>query len=232
MYESTGNGYEAARYGDPYKELYRQMRNETLLNFIDKHFGKGVKLKILEIGCGTGLTLEYMATISSEYELYGLDFSHTMLIQAYQKLKGLRNGFRLVLGDSLKLPFPDSTLNVVYSTRFIHQFTHEQKKKLYKEMLRVLQPGGLIITEFYSRHGKWSRYLRRLQESPTLEQCPSISEVSDIVGAHYSVHPVRMMGLKAINNLCGEKVLRRLTSISNKPVFRMLAEEYFVATVK
>lgn len=232
MYASTGDGYEAARYGDPYKELYREMRNETLLNTIDEHFGIETPLKILEIGCGTGVTLEYLAKLPSAHELYGLDFSSTMLSHAFQKLKALKNKFYLSQGDSFELPFPGSTFNVVYSTRFIHQFTHDQKKKIYKEILRILKPGGVIIIEFYTRHNKWLRYMRGLQEDLSLDQCPTLAEVRDIVGISFKVCPIRMIGLTTVVNLMGIKALRRLTSLTNKPLLRNLAEEYFVISGK
>ena len=40
MYDDqTGSSYEQARYGDPYKEKYRQIRNEALSDLIGKNLG-------------------------------------------------------------------------------------------------------------------------------------------------------------------------------------------------
>ena len=39
MYDHhTGSGYEAARYGDPYKEQYRKIRNEVLVDLISENY--------------------------------------------------------------------------------------------------------------------------------------------------------------------------------------------------
>jgi len=233
MYDDhTGSSYEEARYGDPYKEQYRQIRNAALVDLISENFGNNDSLRILEIGCGTGMTLTYLATLPNCHELHGLDFSQTMLSQAQQKLSGVENPFRLAQGDSFELPFAENIFDVIYSTRFIHQFKHDDKKRIYREMLRVLKPGGLVINEFYSRHSKWSLYLRGLREFPGANQCPSRSEVSDIVGGPYTMRPVRIVGLRAINNLFGEQTLRFVTSLTSKPVLNMLLEEYFVASKK
>ena len=171
--EHTGSGYEVARYGDPHKEQYRQLRNEALGDLISENFRNNNPLRILEIGCGTGMTLTYLASLPPRHELHGLDFSQTMLSQAHQKLSGVDNPFRLTQGDSFELPFGENVFDVIYSTRFIHQFSHDDKKRIYREMLRVLKKGGLVINEFYSRHSKWSLYLRGLREYPSASQCPS-----------------------------------------------------------
>ncbi|MDH3948521.1 MAG: class I SAM-dependent methyltransferase [Gammaproteobacteria bacterium] len=230
--EHTGSSYEADRYGDPYKEQYRQIRNEALVDLIGDNFGRSKPLRVLEIGCGTGMTLGYLASLPARHELHGMDFSQTMLSQARQKLNGLENPFRLAQGDSFELPFRENVFDVVYSTRFIHQFSHDDKKSIYREMLRVLKPGGLVINEFYSRHSKWSLYLRGLREYPTENQCPSKSEVDDIVGGPCARRPVRVVGLRAINNLFGEQALRHVISLASRPVLNILLEEYFVASRK
>jgi SAM-dependent methyltransferase len=233
MYDDqTGSTYEAARYGDPYKEQYRQIRNEALADLISENLGNDKSLRILEVGCGTGMTLTYLSTLPTPHELYGMDFSQTMLSQAHQKLAGVDNPYRLALGDSFELPYGENVFDVIYSTRFMHQFKHDDKKRIYAEMLRVLKQGGLVINEFYSRHSKWSLFLRGLKEYPAASQCPSQSEVGDIVGGPYARRPVRVVGMRAINNLLGAQALQYVTSLAGKPVFNMFLEEYFVASKK
>lgn len=228
--EHTGNSYEADRYGDPYKELYRQFRNEALVDLINENFDNDNPLRILEIGCGTGMTLSYLASLPCRHELYGLDFSQTMLSQSYQKLSGVDNPFRLAQGDSFELPFGRGVFDVIYSTRFIHQFRHDDKKRIYREMSRVVKSGGLIVNEFYSRHSKWSLFLRGLREFPGKDQCPSQREVTDLVGGSYTKRPLRVVGLRVINDIFGAQSLRYVTSLASKPVLNMLLEEYFVAS--
>ena len=232
MYKHTGGDYEVARYGDSYKELYRSMRNETLGSIIENEFNNTNSVRILELGCGTGLTLSYLSALPSNYELHGLDFSDIMLSQANQKLKVSNTPFVLVQGDVFSLPFPDGVFDIVYSTRFIHQFEHSSKKEIYNEIRRTLRPGGLIITEFYTPHNKAFLSLRGLKKYPTKTQCPSYSEVSDITSGRFKNNPVRMIGMSAITKIFGVKMLKHLTAMTANPVFSFLREEYFVVTKK
>ena len=233
MYDDqTGSSYEEARYGDPYKEQYRQIRNEALAGLISENLGDDKSLRILEVGCGTGMTLTYLATLPTRHELHGMDFSQTMLSQAHRKLAGVDNPFRLAQGDSFELPYVENVFDVIYSTRFIHQFSHDDKKRISREMRRVLKQRGLIINEFYSRHSRWFLSLRGLKEIPKASQCPSKSEVGDIVGGPYTRRPVRVVGLRAINNLLGAQALQYVTSLAGKPGLNMFLEEYFVASKK
>lgn len=232
MYDRSGNRYEEARYGNRYDILYRQLRNETLAAIIKERFGEENPLRILEIGCGTGLTLAYLAALPTYYELHGLDFSLTMLSQSHQKSHELDNPFQLAQGDTFQLPFRGESFDVVYSTRFIHQFEHDEKKKIYREIMRVLRPGGLAITEFYTRHNKWTLYLRGLRNYPSARQCPSISEVRDIIGGPFSRQAVRMVGLRLVSDIFGERALRLLTPLTINPPLNVLLEEYFVTSTK
>lgn len=233
MYDKhTGNNYETARYGDLHKEKYRQIRNEALLNLISDHFPGKNRLRMLEVGCGTGMTLEYLASLPADHELHGMDFSQTMLSQAYRKREGLSAPFQLVQGDSFSLAYKENSFDVVYSTRFIHQFSHSEKKRIYSEIWRVVKPGGLVINEFYSRHSKWTLYLRGATEYPTQEQCPSAKELDEIVGRPYKIKPVRIIGQRLLTKVLGDKGLRRATAFAAVPGLNMLLEEYFVAASK
>lgn len=232
MYERTGNSYEVDRYGDCYKELYRQIRNETLSNIINQRLENKEPLRVLEIGCGTGLTLSHLASMNANMELHGLDFSPAMLSQAHQKLNESENSFGLVRGNVFTLPFNNESFDIVYSTRFIHQFKHEDKRIIYKEMSRILKPGGLTITEFYTPHNKLIRSIRGEKEDPLSYQCPSSSEVFDLTAGSCKKWPVRIVGLQAIYKVFGLQTLKWFISMTDKPVISMLREEYFVVTTK
>lgn len=232
MYADFGNNYEAARYGDEYKELYRQIRNETLITIINQHFDVKKTIQALEIGCGTGLTLSFLSATRSNIDLQGLDFSHTMLAQAHQKLDASDNAFGLIQGNVFSLPFDSDSFDVVYNTRFIHQFNHHEKQQIYKEMNRILCPGGVIISEFYTRHGTFLRSLRGEKEQPLPYQCPTASEVSEVVGKPCEKWPVRMIALRAIYKSFGSQVLKRFISMTHLPILSLLREEYFVVTKK
>lgn len=232
MYEQFGPAYEQARYGDPYKELYRHMRNEVLLGIVKSAVRAGSPCRVLELGCGTGLTLRFLSSELKNVEIFGMDFSDAMLSQANEKRRADGAPFCLARGDTFKLPFRDAGFDVVYSTRFIHQFSHDEKRRIFSEINRVLVPGGASATEFYTPHGALSRRLRGVMETPAPHQCPTICEIRDLLGRNIALRPVRMMGTRAIARLFGEDVLHQLTSLTRFAPLRVLAEEYFVVACK
>ena len=232
MYDRTGMTYEVARYGDPYKDLYKQMRNSLLLDIFLEYYESTRSLRILEIGCGTGLTLDFLAKLPMRHDLHGLDYSMTMLAQAAEKASLTDNPAQFALGDSFNLPFRDECFDVVYSTRFIHQFEHDEKKAIYREMSRILNVGGLIVTEFYNRHSSWFSSIRGMRERPLAAQCPTTKEVRDVVGSVFIRRPIRMVGLRRIFTLLGFQTLKMLTKLTEFHVMSPLLEEYFVVTQK
>lgn len=101
-------------------------------------------LKVLDVGCGLGgparmLADEFNCTVS------GIDMSHDF-IDAANKLSALvkTNGFtEFVQGDALDLPYSDNSFDVVWTQHV--QMNIEDKAKFYREIDRVLKPGGSFI---------------------------------------------------------------------------------------
>src|SRR5687768_11980052 len=89
-YNNTGDSYESSRYADAHMDGYRDFRNQTLLSILKTNFGTA-PLRILEVGCGTGLTLQFLSSSSDDYALFGIDVSDTMLQQAAEKGLALKN---------------------------------------------------------------------------------------------------------------------------------------------
>jgi len=117
-----------------------------------KHLQLNNKLKILDVGCGTGDSLNYIAKLSKS-QLYGLDISEKMLKIARKKLgeKAI-----LKLGDVEKIPFKDKTFDYVLNTEAFHHFPNPNKT--LKEINRVLKKNGefmLADVNFYSNFIHW-----------------------------------------------------------------------------
>jgi len=131
---------------------------------------------ILDVCCGTAdLTLAYWRAGRGQVEVWGTDFCTPMLALARQKLArhvpacaAPRNttGIKLLAADTLQLPFPDDTFQIV-SIAFGLRNLAETNAGL-KEMVRVCRPGGrVVVLEFSMPRAKLPRmffqfYLRFL----------------------------------------------------------------------
>ena len=213
-------------------ESYREFRNSTLLSILRQTF-HARRVRILEVGCGTGLTLDFLRKSSRDYALYGLDVSETMIGQAAAKAPGAANRPRLSLGDADKLPFAPGSFDVVLSTRFIHQFSHETKQKLWSEFRRVTTPDGIIITEFYARPYHWLRYhisdgAKGRSPEAYFSHFPSKGEVREIVGPVAEIYPLRLPGSRVLASAVGARLAARATTALGRATGGFFMDEYFV----
>ena len=212
-------------------EGYRALRNETLGVALEQAFGRE-PLRILEVGCGTELSLEYLAGSPVPHSLFGMDVSDTMLRQAESKASLAGNKPFLALGDAAFLPYRSDSFDVVFATRFIHQFAHEVKRVLWAEFQRVVRLNGLVIVEFYARPYHWVRHFSGARKGRSHEayflQYPSMREVRDIVGSDFQILPLRILGSRAIERILGERSTRAVTRVTGRLGSQFLLDEYFV----
>ncbi|WP_428486511.1 class I SAM-dependent methyltransferase [Rhodopila sp.] len=98
--------------------------------------------RILEVGVGTGLSLEGYARSNT---LFGVDISGPMLSKARQRVARLRLDHveGLAIMDAERLTFPDNSFNVVVAQYVVTAVPHPEKA--LDEFLRVLKPDGEIV---------------------------------------------------------------------------------------
>lgn len=103
--------------------------------------------KVLDLGCGTGALSYVLQDLG--LEITGADPSSGMLKQARKKLK--RTQVELVkINPNEKLPFEDSTFDLVIASYVIHGLKPKEREELYKELCRVSK--GKIIFHDYNEN--------------------------------------------------------------------------------
>lgn len=111
---------------------------------------------VLDCGCGTG-TLAVVAKrqVGAEGSVRGIDLSRDQLEKARGKAK--REGFDIEFleGSVDELPFPDKTFDAIFSTLMIHHLPREVKIGAFREMRRVLKPGGSVVIADFGPAASW-----------------------------------------------------------------------------
>lgn len=102
---------------------------------------KDKKLKILDVGTGTG----YFAILLAKqgYSVTGIDISRVMLAEARCQCRAFDVSAEFLEMDAQALTFPDSVYDVVISRNLI--WTLPKPQKAYREWVRVLKPGGILL---------------------------------------------------------------------------------------
>ena len=134
---------------------------EKALSGIPEHFSG----RLLEIPVGTGiLTMPVYRTLP-EADITCLDYSADMMGQARKKASRLYlENVIFRQGDVGALPYEDGAFDVVLSLNGFHAFP--DKEAAYREVFRVLKPGGIFCGCFYveGEHKRTDWFIRHVYE--------------------------------------------------------------------
>ncbi len=128
----------------------------------------GRPLKVLEIGCGSGLSTRAFLDARPDLFLEAIDLAPTMLDQARNNLASDVASEKLVLHLADALSFlektPSDSLDVVISNYAMHNFLDGYRAIVLKELFRVMKPGAFFING--DRYGMDDpvEHLKALQE--------------------------------------------------------------------
>ena len=120
-------------------EFYDEIAN--LVEIDDKN------LKLLDLGCGTGIELERLFAKYPDIQVTGIDLSSEMLNTLKEKYKG--KNIDVICGSYFDVEF-GSGFDVVLSTYSLHHFNEEEKLALYKKTYESMKPGGFYVEGDYT----------------------------------------------------------------------------------
>jgi ubiquinone/menaquinone biosynthesis C-methylase UbiE len=125
-----------------FNELQHKPLDRELLNrFAAEVVGGG---EVCDMGCGPGHVARYLRDAGTT--VFGLDLSPRMLEQARQFNPDL--SFRE--GNMMALDLQDGTLAGIAAFYAIVNIPQESLPLVFREMERVLQPGGLLLLAFHT----------------------------------------------------------------------------------
>ncbi|MGW1023838.1 class I SAM-dependent methyltransferase [Streptomyces sp. NPDC002577] len=127
-YDKEAAVYDDTRGGEP----RAQAAAEAVLGLVP-----AASRTLLDVACGTGLVTSRLTRAG--LRALGVDISPGMLSVAARRLDGA-----VVLGDSRRLPFADSSFDAVTAVWLLHLLP--DAAPVVAEAARVLRPGGVFVT--------------------------------------------------------------------------------------
>ncbi len=112
-----------------------------------QHFGSGQPMTILDLGCGKGAFVAWLG--AQGHDAYGCDIAGSDASDfAPDPADGIR--LRAIQLQPYRLPFEDGQFDCVLSSQVLeHVMDYEST---FREIHRVLKPGGISLHTFPSRH--------------------------------------------------------------------------------
>ena len=122
--------------------LGREKIDRILYRELDRHGGGA---RVLDAGCGTGSQLAEIA--GRGFDVVGLEPAIEMRRIAIKANPGVEIGS----GSITAMPFPDASFDVVIALEVLRYLPETDNDLAWKEMLRVLRPGGALIVTLVNR---------------------------------------------------------------------------------
>jgi ubiquinone/menaquinone biosynthesis C-methylase UbiE len=110
-------------------------------------------LKLLDVGCGTGVFADRLRAAFPNFEIYGIDLVADMLKMGECRWRSNRDHVMPVQADSERLPFRDHSFDIVTCANSFHHYPRQERA--VAEMSRVLRPGGRLMLVDGYRDNIW-----------------------------------------------------------------------------
>lgn len=106
-------------------------------------------VKILDLGCGTGLEIEYILQRTPNAQFLGIDLAGAMLESLRKKYQAVLDQIELINGSYFDYDFGLNRFDYVVASATMHHWLPERKLSLYKRILDSLKLGGKFINDDY-----------------------------------------------------------------------------------
>ena len=105
--------------------------------------------RTLDLGCGTGLELNYYFEKNPTAKVTGIDLAPGMLAALKEKFAG--RDLELIQGSYFEVPFGKEVFDAAVSVESLHHFTQAEKLPLYQKLYKALKPGGyFVLTDYFA----------------------------------------------------------------------------------
>ena len=137
LYDTVAKEYAEAFSG----EHEKKPKDRELLHRFSQMIGDG--RPVWDFGCGPGQTAKFLKDLG--VEISGLDLSERVLEQA----RNLHPEIHFRKGNLLDLDFQDDSIAGIVAFYAVVHFTKEQAGVAFREVFRVLQPGGIFLFTYH-----------------------------------------------------------------------------------
>ena len=159
MLEKMGDFFDARLIGYEEHQLNCIDSAQEFYPFTASCLPQNPGVRLLDLGCGTGLELGYYFEMVPSAEITGIDLAPGMLDELHNKFPDKK--MTLILGSYFDVPFNENAYDAAVSVESLHHFTKEEKKTLYRKLQTALKPEGFfILTDYFAMSDEEEQFHR------------------------------------------------------------------------
>jgi len=144
----SGAIYEAG--GRVFASSYSRAADDTAVGPVAKRIAERypdfAPRKVLDMGCSAGSsTMGLAASFAGIEALHGIDYGPGLVRYAHLRAEasGVKAHFHQM--DAGALRFEDESFDLVFASLLLHEASPEKHRDIFREALRVVRPGGLVV---------------------------------------------------------------------------------------
>tara|TARA_Y100000310_G_C20663037_1_gene805853 strand:- start:1236 stop:1967 length:732 start_codon:yes stop_codon:yes gene_type:complete len=125
-------------------------KRNIIFNFVNKLYNNKTNLKILDVGCGTGIILKRFEKYG---QVHGIDISLEAI--NFCKKRGLIN---VKIGDAKKLQYDSNSFDIISINDVLYHKGIKDDVVVLKELFRVCKKGGRLFITDSAMKCLWSKH--------------------------------------------------------------------------
>jgi tRNA (cmo5U34)-methyltransferase len=139
------SGYEAHM-----KESY--IYDAAKAHLMDQFDATQDPVSILDLGCGTGLEIEYILRKTPNARFICIDLNEKMLELLKTNYQGFMNQIETVKASYFDYDMGQNRFHYVVASMTMHHWLYAPKLSIYQRIFDALKPGGKFINDDYLVH--------------------------------------------------------------------------------
>jgi 2-polyprenyl-3-methyl-5-hydroxy-6-metoxy-1,4-benzoquinol methylase len=139
--------YRARTDGFVVQRFWHALKERT----IARHALPTAEMRVLDVGCGSGVTTEFLSRHARE--AVGVDGNASAIEFAGSRWRRDNLVFRHGLAD--ELGFADASFDAVYCLEVVEHLEHAQARRTVNGFARLLKPGGLLFLTTPNYRSPW-----------------------------------------------------------------------------